>query len=269
MITSRVHCIWYPSGGFGHYVNAVLSMYGKGYVRPTNTLTLSKTGDCHSLSLVAPKYLHDPLTYQFEFESELNYSVLIDNGINNESTRFRKFFPDAQITKLCYSDFSWPVVAQTMIVKAMQQDLDKEIQIDKDKWDTNEDWVLREKYFLFLRDHVLRYSWKPDLVSMPLPLEDILDYHTFRKTLNADLDDFELFHSQWRQANQCYFQPILTAQKILQGNFVPVTDIWTQAVVYYQIWCNYGIEVPHNDYSNWFTSYTDIATMLSKHGVNA
>lgn len=269
LTTSKIHCVWYPSGGFGHYVNAVLSLYGKGYARPSNTLILSKSGDSHSLSLVAPKYLHEPADYHFSFESDLNYSVLIDNGINNESTRFRQFFPDAKITKICYSDFSWPVIARTMIIKAMNKDFDSEVNIDANRWDTTETWALREKYFLFLRDHHLRAAWKPDSISHPLFLEDFFEYNTFRKTLGIDFDDFELVHRQWQTANTQYFQPVLTAQKILQGQFVPVTDVWTQAVVYYQIWCNYGIEVPSNDYSNWFTSYNDIVTILSKHGVSA
>jgi hypothetical protein len=88
-----------------------------------------------------------------------------------------------------------------------------------------------------------------------------------RKKINIEIDDFELFWQQWKCANQQYFDPVLTAQKILNEDFELVTDIWTQAVVYYQIWCRYGIEVPHNEYSNWFTSRDDIVKLLHDHGV--
>ncbi len=268
MTTSNVHCVWYPSGGFGYYINAILSLYGHGFARPQKSPEFSDNGNSHLLDLIAPAYFKDPESYNFNFDPALKYSVIVDNGIDNQSTKFRQFFPDAKIIKLCYSDFSWPVVANTMIVKAMNRTIDSELPIDSQSWNCNEPWVQREKYFLFLRDHHLRHDWKPDLISTPVMIEELLDYELLRERIDVDLDDFELFWAEWYQANKQYFQPVLTAKKILQGNFESTDDIWTQAVVYYQIWCKYGIEVPHNDYSNWFESYDDIVKMLNKHGVD-
>lgn len=267
LTTSNIYCIWYPSGGFGYYINAIISQYGDGFARPSNRLEFSSNGNSHSLKSVAPVYFHDPVQYNFEFSSDINYSVLIDNGIENEGTKFKEVFPKANIIKICYSDFSWPVVAQTMIVKAMNKPIDQELSVDPNKWDSGEDWVKREKYFLFLRDHHFRRAWKPDQISTALMIEDLLDYQTLRQVLGINLNDFSEVHRNWWEKNSQYYQPVLTAKKILSGTFVPVTDIWTQAVVYYQIWCKYGIEVPHSDYSNWFKNYQDIVTMLSKHGV--
>lgn len=263
-----IYCVWYPSGGFGHYINAILSLYGKGFVRPKNLPKFSSNGNSHELKLVAPKYRKDQPTYNFKFDPALNYSVLIDNGINNESTRFQKFFPGAKIFKLCYSDFSWPVIAKTMIVKAMHSNMNTELAVNSDKWSSTEPWARREKYFLFLRDHSLRYAWKPDSVSSSIMIEDLIDYNKLCQIIGIELDNFQNFWNDWLQSNVQYFQPILTAQKILQGQFEPVEDVWTQAVVYYQIWCKYGVEVPHNDYSNWFESYEQIVKMLKDNGVN-
>lgn len=261
--------MWYPSGGFGHYINAILSLYGRNFARPQKSPEFSKNGNSHSLDLVMPAYVHEPNTYDFNFDLDLalKYSVIIDNGINNEDTKFRQFFPDAKIIKLCYSDFSWPVVAHTMIVKAMNRTINLELPIDSQSWNCDESWVRREKYFLFLRDHKLRHSWKPDLISTSVMIEELLDYEMLRKRIGIDLDDFESFWKQWYQFNKQYFQPVLTAKKILQGDFESTDDVWTQAVVYYQIWCKYGVEVPHNDYSNWFESYDNIVKMLNTHGV--
>lgn len=103
-----IYCVWYPGSGFGHFVNAVLSLYGKNFIRPNNTLEFSKTGDSHSLELVAPKYWHDPEKYEFNFLDNVNYSVLVDNGNDNEGCDFLKTFPTAKIIKLCYTDQSWP-----------------------------------------------------------------------------------------------------------------------------------------------------------------
>jgi hypothetical protein len=267
LTTSNIYCIWYPSGGFGHYINAILSIYGKGFARPQQQPIFSADGNSHALDTIAPIYFHNPKTYQFEFNPDLKYTVLIDNGINNEGTTFQKHFPNANTIKMCYSDFSWPIVAHTMIVKAMNSDFESELSADTDAWNLNEPWVQREKYFLFLRDHMLRYQWRPDLVSTAIMIEDLLDYKMLTKKINVEIEDFELFWQQWKHANQQYFDPVLTAQKILNGDFELVTDIWTQAVVYYQIWCKYGIEVPHNEYSNWFTNYDDIVKLLHDHGV--
>lgn len=262
-----IYCVWYPSGGFGHYISAILNKYGQGFVRPSGSLTLSENGNSHSIELVAPKYFKDPDSYNYNFDPELNYSVLIDNGIDNQGTRFQSFFPEAKIIKMCYDDFTWPVVANTMIVKAMNQHIDSELCVDAGLWHCNEPWAQREKYFLFLRDHAFRQAWKPDSQSKPVMINDLMDYHQLKQSLGVELDDFETFYQDWWEANQQYFNPIIVAEKILQGQFEPVNDVWTQAVVYYQIWCKYEVEVPHNDYSNWFESYEQIVTMLKDNGV--
>lgn len=263
-----IYCVWYPSGGFGHYINAILSLYGHNFVRPKGKPLFSDTGNSHALDLVAPMYFHDQSTYSFDFDPKLNYSVIVDNGINNESTRFQQFFPDAKIFKMCYSDLTWPVVANTMFVKALNSSLESELVPNTDSWDSNDAWVQREKYFLFLRDHSLRHAWKPDNSSTAIFLEDLLDYNTLRNKLNLDLENFEFYWKEWWQANQKYYLPVINAQKILQGQFMPVTDIWTQAVVYYQIWCRYGFEVPHNTYSNWFEDQDHYVKLLKDHGVD-
>jgi hypothetical protein len=46
-----------------------------------------------------------------------------------------------------------------------------------------------------------------------------------------------------------------------------IIDVWNQAVIYYYIWLEFGIEVPHNNYSNWFANTQEIVIMLNKHGV--
>lgn len=267
---TNIHCIWYPAGGFGHFVNAVLSLHGVNFKRPyIDGYQFSQTGNSHSLPLIAKKYFHDADDYRFNFDPNKLYSVLIDNGINNESKKFLKFFPNSNVIKICYTDYSWPVVAATVIIKAMNENLNEVISPGTD-WNTMEDWAKREKYFLYLRDHPFRYQWKPDPECQTLLVEDLIDYEIFKAKLNIETEDFTDLWTQWYQSNGQYFEPIITAKKILDGEWPdePVTDIWTQAIVYYQIWYRYKFEVPHNDYSNWFESHQDFVTMLDKHGVS-
>ena len=247
-----IHCVWYPSGGFGNFVNSVLNLYGRNFKRPNKQPEFSQDGNSHGQELVAPTYVKDPDEYEFDFDPTVNYSLLIDNGINNESTRFKQFFSDARIIKICYSDFTWPIVANTMIVKAQRSTIEQDLLSDLSNWDTKEPWAQREKYFLFLRDSSLRFSWKPNNDQSILMIDDFLDYQTFRQKLDVELDDFELYWNQWREVNDRYIGPVLLAQQFLNGQLDCITDLWTQAVVYYQIWCQHGIEVPHNDFSNFF-----------------
>lgn len=260
-----IYCVWYPSGGFGHFVNSVLNLYGQGFVRPIKPLTFFKNGSSHNVDYVAPPYLKDQGYYHFEFGPS-NYSLIVDNGIINESKKFIEFFPDAKIIKMCYDDFSWPIVASTMIVKAMKKSIANELPIDSSGWDSCGPWVRREKFFLFLRDHSLRYAWKPDNVSQAINVRDLLDYNTMVEiisSLGITLEPFNHVWEQWFESNRTYIDPVLKSQDMLQGKWHALDDVWSQAVFYYQIWCKYGIEVPHNDYPNFFESQLQYQNWLS------
>ena len=253
-----IYCVWYPSGGFGHFVNAVLTLHGDNFVRPKKSLSFSNNGNSHNLDYVAPPYTRNQNHYNFDFNPAMNYSVIVDNGITSESTEFTKFFLDATVVKICYSDFSWPMVANTMLSKAMRVNIDQELAVD-DRWPTLAPWAQREKYFLFLRDHPLRNAWKPSSISHNVFIEDLLDYSTIIgafDSIDVALGDFKELHTQWRKINSQYLDPVLIAKEFVNGNHmdIPISDIWTQAVVYYQIWCLYGIEVPHNDIADFFQS---------------
>jgi hypothetical protein len=270
-----IYCVWYPSGGFGHFVNAVLTLYGKNFVRPNKSLTFSSNGNSHDLDLVVPKYLHGKWIKKFRFLKDKNYCVLIDNGINNETEMFKDQFVGSTIIKICYSDQSWPVVAKTMIEKAMASCIETELVADA--WETDTAWAKREKYFLFLRDHKLRQAWRRSNNSdSEIYIDDLLDYSIFFNKLNLiiGIEPFKELWERWQLANDQYIAPINVAKNIIAtvklNQLQPldhIQDIWTQAVVYYYIWITFGVEVPHNDYSNWFTNTHDIITMLNNHGV--
>lgn len=261
-----IYCVWYPSGGFGHYINSVINLYGQGFKRPKKNLTFSSDGNSHGLDYVAPSYCQDQQFYLYEFDHSFNYSVIVDNGINNQSTKFLDFFPGAKVIKMCYDDFSWPVVAYTMIYKAMVSNFDTELSVDKDKWVDGESWVRREKYFLFLRDHPMKSAWRPSDFSTNIMLQDLLDYNQLCDYLNRagiELSDFTHTHTDWAKANQKYFEPVQIAENFIHQDFdQPINDLWTQAVVYYQIWQHYGIEVPHNDFADFFDSHAQFRDWL-------
>ena len=262
-----IYCVWYPSGGFGRFINAVLSLYGGNFMRPSKSLEFSPKGDSHALDLVAPPYFHNPVNYYFKFDPNINYSVLIDNGINDQGEQFRSVFPNANVIKICYSDLSWPVVARTMIEKAMGADIATELS----SW-ANDDWAVREKYFLFLRDHELRSAWRPNTNNFTVYVDNLFEYREFHNTLEScgiQLKEFEQAWDTWRLANSRYIDPVQIAQGVVDAvtqqvnqDLTIVTDTWTQAVVYYFIWLKFGVEVPHNDYADFFKDTDEIQTWL-------
>jgi len=264
-----IYCVWYPSGGFGHFINAVLTLHGENFVRPAKSLKFSSTGDSHGLDLVVPKYIHEYWPGGFEFLADKNYSVLIDNGINNQSDKFKYTFPNSTVIKICYTDHSWPIVARTMIDKAMLSNLKE--QLPTDCWDTDEPWARREKYFLFLLNHDLRHAWK-HTTDHSLYVDNMLSYETLFSNLNSvvKMKPFDKIWADWRDANSKYIDPIIIGQSVINlvkqkqsQDLTYITDVWTQAVVYYYIYITFGIEVPHNDFANFFSTTNQIIEMVS------
>ena len=268
-----IYCVWYPSGGFGHFINALLTLHGDNFVRPTRTLSFSANGDSHNLDLVVPKYFMNQWTHKFEFDTNKNYSVLIDNGIWDENNNFKNTFPTATVIKICYSKWSWPIVARAMINKAMKSNIETELPITE--WEVDEPWARREKYFLFLRDWPLKQAWQQESDCanfFSICLEDQLDYSNFFYKLNCivAIAEFKDTWKQWRVANAMYIDPFETAHEIVMHvldhrsvDISHIKDIWTQAVVYYFIWEKFGVEVPHNDFADFFTNTSQIIKLLS------
>jgi hypothetical protein len=263
-----IYCVWYPSGGFGHFVNAVLSLYGNNFVRPQGNLDFSPNGNSHNLDTVVPKYYQDCWPHEFEFDKNKNYSVLVDNGINNEDDGFKSKFPSATVIKICYTDWGWPVVARALIDKAMNSSIETELSVDH--WAVDEPWARREKYFLFLRDHTLRHAWRPANENF-INVEHLFDYYGFynRLSIFEKLEPFEELWQQWKTANSKYIDPVETASVAMQHiqrrqtfDLHHVTDAWEQAVIYYYFWLCFDIEVPHNDFADWIDSTDQLAALL-------
>ena len=224
-----IYCVWYPSGGYGHFVNAVLSLHGHNFVRPANQLTFSNNGNSHKLDLVVPKYFLQTWVDDFEFDSNKNYSVLVDNGIDDEGEQFRRRFPSAKIIKICYTNQSWPIVAHTMIRKALNNTIEQELAVDPTQWNCQDNWALREKYFLYLRDHKLRSKWQPNDFSTPLYVDNIVNYNNFCDNLElcgVKVEDFESLWQTWYQSNVEYIKPVIQCQQIMHDL------VWGQTETY-------------------------------------
>jgi hypothetical protein len=275
---SNIVCVWYPSGGFGHFINAVLTFHGEDFVRPNQTqYQFGTNGHSHSVELTAPRFVADA-KYFFDFAvSDKNYVVLVDTGISNESKAFADQFPNSKIIKISYSSYTWPIVAYTSIHKAMKSTIQTELVVDPGAWPSAPRWAEREKYFLFLVEHHYRNMWKPDPGCYNLLVDDLLDYDLFfhkLKKFDIELTDFSQLWSNWFCHNQFYIAPVVFAKQVIDSvvdrrsmDLSNCQDLWTQAVVNYSIWEKFNFVIPANDFADWFTSTDQIIALLSKNRV--
>ena len=70
---------------------------------------------------------------------------------------------------------------------------------------------------------------------------------------------------EWYIANKKYIDPVIDAQAVVQAiknnNNIcldHISDIWNQSVLYYFLWIEFGQEVPHNDYPDFFQDINQI-----------
>lgn len=272
----NICCVWYPSGGFGHFINAVLTLHGVNFVTPDQKqYEFSANGNSHSSQLTAPKFCVDTTDYCFDFDLLDNkYVVLVDTGIDNESKNFVKQLPSADIIKVSYSAESWPIVAYTCIHKAMNSSMEHELAVDPHAWPQLTDWSQREKYFLFLVQHHYRNMWKPDPDCHNLLVDHLLNYDVFRHKLSEfgiETTDFTRLWNQWFNHNRRYLDPVMFAKQVIESivsgrsmDLSDCDDLWTQAVTNYFIWDKFNYTVPANDYAAWFSNTDQIRLLLSQ-----
>jgi hypothetical protein len=98
--------------------------------------------------------------------------------------------------------------------------------------------------------------------------QDYDDCHTFLNAI-VEIEDFYPLWKEWRLANAKYIDPVITANNVLScvltkksEDLTHITDIWTQSVIYYYIWVKFNIEVPHNDFADFFTNTDQIKELV-------
>ena len=98
----------------------------------------------------------------------------------------------------------------------------------------------------------------------------VLNFSLFEK-LNSivSVEPFEQLWNDWQVVNSKFFYPIQTAEDVINAvenkvniDISHIQDLWTQAVVYYYIWLQYNIEVPHNDFENFFKDTQQIINLV-------
>jgi hypothetical protein len=251
-----IYCVWYPSGGFGHYVNAVLNLHGDNFKRTNSVLNFDSEGRSHQYQTTAPKYMHSQGHYNYKFDPSINDVVLIDNGIGNPDVKWKDFFPDTTIIKICYNDQSWPLIMQTYAIKAMRKSIAEHYKLP----DTNDIDTLRTSYLDVLLNNRIRYYYKPDPGCLNLEISDLFEYNKFKSKLESFgivLSEFKTLWDRWYAANAVYLMPLETAKQVVDDvknrnlQDLSIQDPLTQAItLFYLRLENPNITMPDTFFTN-------------------
>jgi hypothetical protein len=283
--------IQYPSGSFGHLIHTILSSYSPQFYGKELNFKFGHGGNNHNYPTFLPKYFNkttfDADNYtnclkKYQGTTEF-VTMLVDSGITNDSEEFLNYVKPALRLKIHYDDWSWPIAGKLFYTRCMASvhnnptELNEFINPDILKWsNVNEAWAIREKYFLFLRDHAFRKSWRLKKSELSIPMLDVLEYQKLFKRLSMyfTINKFDDFYYKWKDQNYhhyAFYDNTIDIWNAIKNktsySLNNVTDLYTQAVIYYFIWLEFNVEVPHNDFSDWFTNTDEIVIMLNKLGV--
>lgn len=283
----KVIGIQYPSGGFGHFLHVVLNRFCPGFSNIDKNYKFGPGGDSHDYPCLLPKYYtkdsFNVAVYQKIIETLSNDYVtfLIDCGLNDDSDSWKQFVRVDNLIRICYNDRSWPLLAKMFYTRCMSAVDQKKYRIEdfilpeETLWPGRPDWAIREKFFLYLRDHQFRKYWRPTADAHNIEITTLFDYDLLRTEIAEwNPNAFDGFYKNWFEKNREHFDFYFHANQIstaikknIPMDIRSTKDIFTQATVYYFLWLDYEFAVPHNEHANWFNNTHEIVALLQKNQI--
>lgn len=283
---TQVVSIQFPQGGFGHFTHLILSQFGKDFHcsdDAKNYQNSESQENCHDFPLWLPKYKNTDSYDSNDYKQKLSVlkekfvTAVVSSGWHNDSQEFELVLHPAVKIRIGYDDWSWPLAVKVFYERhqKLYSKFSQNHTYDLILNSHEEDWHKREQLFLFLRDHSHRGKWRPLPNTLNISLIDYLVYNNLHSALNTQfqVDHFESVYESWFKQNSHYFDSYIQAWFVMNNlhnntDISGITDVFTQATIYYYIWLKYNLEVPHNDYSSWFTNTKEIVKMLQEHRVS-
>ena len=282
MIDDQIILISYPSGGFGNFIYHALSEFSDNtYKVANNNFTFSLDGNSHATRKYMTPYFFEPDDYRYELpDTDKLCLVLCDNGIVNDSYRqLRQIFPSARIIRTNITENVRPVIYQTCVVKAQQQDLIgvNTHHISSNWQDADSPHAVREHFTLLYHDW--KFGWnptaEPGVINIDLehlitqPAECLTDMIHAIGGQVIDTQRLQEFCQSWCSTNQKYFQVYHEWQDIhnsltqgINQDISYITDLHSQGYINYCIERDYHVTIPVYDYRDWFTSTDQIKEMI-------
>ena len=282
--SSDIILISYPSGGFGNFIYHILTEFANETVKVDNsTFKFDDTGNSHQSTKYTEIYYKDPLVYTATISVESNNKkilVLCDNGINNDKyTKINKIFPNATIIRLVISDAVRPIIYQTCMMKAAEQNIiDATKNHILDHWnDADESYAIRENFTLLY--HNWPFAWQQNDTTINVELEYLITnpintIEALISNLGMTIANQQLLNravTDWIDANSIYFAVYTNANKIMQAikdnisiDISNISDLHEQGYINFCIEQHYGIIIPVYDYCDWFRSTDQIQQAIRK-----
>jgi hypothetical protein len=286
MITEKqALLIHYPSGGFGHFMNVLLSVCSRSFYVANRAVEFSPSGDSHAFELSAKKWTHDQTDYVFSpadwaTGQDLRHIVLVDLGINNDCHRtVRKQFPKNQLVRMCIDPAARSIINQTCLFKAQKQ---TEFNfVHQHAWQQREE-ISKQYHYCDANSEYYLNKFQPiadDCYTLNLPISWL--FFSFELLL-TNLETFlgiivnrtsaTVLHQQFLKNNQCYAQANIWAQTVLDSleseqhvSLADCTNIHDQGFVNYTIEKQFSLEeIPPYDYQDWFTNTQQIAQAINR-----
>jgi len=295
MTFDKLYAIQYPAGSFGHFTHLIISNFGNNFVKSDDVVNFKnkkESGSSHFTSSMIKKYycideykdyVSADLVSDYTRLTKNNQfvTVIIDSGIADDSIEFLQFFPGAKHIRITYDDYSWPFSAKAFYTRCMAEVLHKKTSIsqfiepDADRWNSNDPWEQREKYFLFLKEHPFREYWRDLNNCTNINVDKYLSYNELATALSFScIGDFEEVYDQFFKANKTHIEWYLECRRVLEAlknkeniSLSNINDLFSQATINYYIYIIYNFEVPAWDYRDWFVNTTDIFDLLEKNNI--
>lgn len=283
--------IHYPSGGYGFYLTRLINRYVSGIVKVDDDFSFDDLGTSHSLPLVYGDLHFNKIKNFNILAADVKYHCSIQQGdislvpccpgINSDliPTTLNQY-PNSLFLRLWYDDQTWPLVFYNAIHKAMQGNIDKDVEFNANLFDSCDDWAYRENFSLLCKNHNLRNEWKvvdhPRVHNINIlsllsnPIDCIKDIANFLN-LSTDLFDIDQKHRLFLNSNLGTVTHLkildLVDNLTIDRQLSWIKELFWQGVFNFYVEKKYQITIPANCYSNWFTSTKNVVKMLKEQGV--
>ena len=278
--------IQYPPGGFGFYIARLINSFVTNVVRTADQFEFDKVGSSHLLPLVAGdieyqrnRDLYDPDPQYWPAIQDGQFVVIPHcPGMADDSLhRVLDTFPNAAILRVVYHDSAWPLVFQNCIIKAKLGSLAQDVAFASTTYGSSDAWAVRENYTLVLQGHDFRNIWKPidhhrvhNLDVYQLLTDPVCALTTIAKVVVGEVYGLETLpqrHQQFLTLNQNttdHLEIYRTATTLPRAcDLGHIQDLYQQAVFNFYVQSTYDIEIPVNDYSDWFINTDQVLSLLS------
>ena len=257
--------IHYPSGGFGNYINVLISMCFDAIDTPEKDFKFSVDGNSHDFPKSTWCHYEDNIRL---FRDDI---LLVDSGIERDYIEpIIEKFPNSPIIRMCIDEKSKSIVTQTCRYKAERS----QFVIDGEWWEQREQYTLMYHYGKENNDYYIN-NFKPLDGCTNINISDL--FVNFDKVLEQlstvvgsyDKDKAYEIHNGFLESNNRYYKAeelVNIVQDALETkNHVELDDYSLHDQGYLLFWLErkYNIkEIPPYDYREWFKNTKEIETCL-------